>query len=551
LENIPLRYGNPNSSVDFLISIMNKFWWIIIVIILFLGVGRIVSPLFGWKYIPTHDGEYHIIRIVEFSRMLNEGYLIPRWAPTLNSGYGIPIFNFHYPFPNFIGSLLRNFFTHDAVYAFQSSMGVGYLLIVLSVFLWLLSIFGVIPALIGAIVACSVPYLLVDIYIRGSIGEIWAFVFFFIILNCIERQKNWLVSFCYGLLIISHNIMGMIFTPFLFFYAFVRNKQSLIWFLGGLGISAFFWIPALFEQKYVVGLNIVNFKEHFVHLYELFIPSWGSGFSGYDTIGNKMSLQIGIIPLMWIIVSTFFYKNIKEKSIRILYIGMISVFVIIVFCMTKLSIPIWELVKPMQFIQYPWRLLSFMIPICAFISAEVAQLVKRTWLLSVLACLSFLLILRYTPVLYEPRNEAYYMARNNFTDGTSSMGNSFSTIWTSWKDTRAKQEIVVEKGFVVSVSKWKYLEKSFSVRQFEDGLVSVNTIYFPGWTVFVDDIQIPLNIDKKGIIEFSVPRGVHKIDITFQDTIPRKVGNYLSIISLVSSSIVGIFIAFRNKHKVQ
>jgi hypothetical protein len=343
----------------------------------------------------------------------------------------------------------------------------------------------------------------------------------------------------------------MVFTPFLFLYALVRNRQSLIWFLGGLGVSAFFWIPALFEQSYVVGLNTVNYKDHFAHLYELLIPSWGSGFSGYDNVGNKMSFQLGISPIFWIILSAFFYRNIKQKSMKMLYMGMISVCIITIFCMTKSSIFVWEFVKPMQFIQHPWRLLSFMIPVSAFMSALVAQNIKRTWIVCILACTSLLLTYKYVPVLYEPRNEAYYMARRNFTDGTVSMGDSFSTIWTPWKETRANNEIAVEKGFVASVSKWKYLEKSFSVVQSEDGLVSVNTLYFPGWTVFVDDIQTSLNIGEKGIIEFSVPRGVHTINITFKDTLPRKVGNYLSIISLFALGFAGIFIAFRNKHKVQ
>src|SRR5689334_11593613 len=105
---------------------MNKR--LLIIFILFIsGVLYAAAPLFGKAYIPTHDGEYHIIRIVEFSRMLGAGYLFPRWAPDLNSGYGVPIFEYNYPLPNYVGSFVR-LFTKDAVYAFQASMGIGYLL---------------------------------------------------------------------------------------------------------------------------------------------------------------------------------------------------------------------------------------------------------------------------------------------------------------------------------------------------------------------------------------------------------------------------------------
>src|SRR5258706_5778974 len=101
-------------------------------IVFIFAILYAVIPLFGKSYIPTHDGEYHIIRIVEFARMLQAGYLFPRWAPNLNSGYGIPIFEYNYPFPNYIGSFLR-IFTHDAVYAFQMSMGLGYIVIAVGI----------------------------------------------------------------------------------------------------------------------------------------------------------------------------------------------------------------------------------------------------------------------------------------------------------------------------------------------------------------------------------------------------------------------------------
>ncbi|MEK7073761.1 MAG: hypothetical protein AAB960_00340, partial [Patescibacteria group bacterium] len=60
-------------------------------------------PLFGSRFIPTHDGEYHIIRFWQFFTGLASGQWFPRWAPDLNNGLGIPLFTFNYPFPSYIG----------------------------------------------------------------------------------------------------------------------------------------------------------------------------------------------------------------------------------------------------------------------------------------------------------------------------------------------------------------------------------------------------------------------------------------------------------------
>ncbi len=73
-----------------------------------LVVGLVSSlSLLNSGYIPTHDGEYHIIRFWQFYKMLSLGNWFPRWAPDLNSGYGIPLFNYVYPLPNYISAIFH------------------------------------------------------------------------------------------------------------------------------------------------------------------------------------------------------------------------------------------------------------------------------------------------------------------------------------------------------------------------------------------------------------------------------------------------------------
>lgn len=491
-----------------------------------------VLPLFGRNYIPTHDGEYHIIRIAEFSRMLGAGYIVPRWAPDLNSGYGIPIFNYHYPLPNYIGSFAR-VFTRDAVYAFQMSVGLGYIVLAAASYFWLLTLFGNVPAVTGAIVASFVPYIFVDMYVRGSIGEVWAAAFLLLCFYLLEKKKLFLFAFAYGFLILSHNIMAMLFTPFLAGYALIRDKKGAIWMLGGIGMSAFFWLPALMESQYVVGLNAVNFREHFVAVYELLVPSWGTQFSGTGSFGNKISFQIGLVPILAFIGALYSSRN------KIL-IYFVSFFAVCVLLMLPLSSPVWEFIKPLQLIQYPWRLLSFVVPVSGFSAALWASRLKRQWWGLLLAVFAVALSASYArPVLYEPRNEVYYMTRPNFTDGTSSMGNSFSTIWTGWKDTQPKDPVVVESGKLRKIHKMRYLNKTFDVVMVDTGRVTVNTLYFPGWTATVDGKNVPIDYQKDGIIHFSVPSGTHLIHVLFTDTPVRWAGNIISIVSVAVLTILG------------
>lgn len=519
-------------------------------IIFVFAIALAAFPLFGKSYIPTHDGEYHIIRIVEFAKMLQQGYLFPRWAPDLNSGYGVPIFQYFYPLPNYVGTFISSF-THDAVRSFQMAEGLGYILAGIALFGWLYMLFGFIPAIVGAVIGAYVPYWFVDIYVRGTIGEVWATAFLFCVLFFAEKKKYLMVGMCYGLLILSHNILAMIYTPLILGVLLLRNRKQLWGLLVGLGLSAYFWLPALFEQKFVAGLNTVNFREHFVRAYELIIPSWGTEFSGIGITGNTISFQIGVIPIIVLFVSLFFLFREKNNKTKLLVGYFLAVFAVAIAIMLPWSQKLWELVTPLQLMQYPWRLLSLGIPTVAVASAYWVSKMKKPLFGIVLMVLAILFSYSYSrPVQYAPRSETYYTSRPNFTDGTSSMGNSFSTIWTTWKETKAQEPFIVQNGTITSVQQSKYLDKRFQVVMTDPGSITVNTLYFPSWRAYIDAKEVPISYMEDGIMHIAVSAGTHIVEVKFTDTIPRIVGNCLSLLSLgwiIGWGIISLY-ACRNRH---
>src|SRR3989304_9456890 len=66
-----------------------------------------VLDLLNFGIPPTHDGEYHVIRFQQFYKVISEGSLYPRWAPDFNNGFGIPLFNYVYPLPNYVASIFH------------------------------------------------------------------------------------------------------------------------------------------------------------------------------------------------------------------------------------------------------------------------------------------------------------------------------------------------------------------------------------------------------------------------------------------------------------
>ena len=144
------------------------------------------------------------------------------------------------------------------------------------------------------------------------------------------------------------------------------------------------------------------------------------------------------------------------------------------------------------------------------------------------------------PVLYEPRNEKYYTSRSNFTDGTSSMGNSFSTIWSSWKDVRPVDQFSITNGIVSGRIENKYLKKTLSVDMIKSGVMQFNTLYFPGWRALVNGKYAEILYKNNGTIQLELPEGSHTVSIRYVETSLRFFADVLSIASLIGIALWGI-----------
>ena len=531
-----------NKKIATILGLSIVFVFGVLAILPFLGVG----------FLPTHDGEFHFIRFMEFFRMLSQGYVIPRWAPTINSGYGLPVFEFLYPFANYISALLH-VIGMEFVTSFKISSALGYITASLFSFLWLKKRFGVFPAVIGTIVSAYVPYWFVELYVRGAIGEVWAIAFLFMALWSIEAKKPLLFATAMTGIVLSHNILTIIVGPFILVYLLWRRDWKwVLYMLLGIGLASWFWLPAIFESKYMVGLNTVSFKDHFASIVELFIPSWGTNFSGVGYSANKMSFQIGIGPIMWMMLACILLviRRIKGRE-RTELLGLFGI-VVLALCMTlPQSIRIWEIVPVIQYIQHPWRYLVYLIPVTAYIGAVVGLTIKKKWFVVLLTLVSMGLSFGYTRgAVYEPRNDAYYASRTNFTDSTSSMGNSLSTIWTPWKETKSLTTAtdVVGNPIIVDGPNEKYLDRQYTVSLDSDTVIRFHILYFPGWTAYVDGELTSIDYQSQGTIDVGVPKGTHTVRLVMQETVIRMLADVISVGSLVIFGYLGI-LWYRRRHQ--
>ncbi|MDO8621163.1 MAG: 6-pyruvoyl-tetrahydropterin synthase-related protein [Candidatus Levybacteria bacterium] len=528
-----------------------KFFPILLVVIFSIIAG---FSLIHRGLPPTHDGEYHIIRFYEFDKALKDGNWYPRWAPDLNNGYGVPLFNYVYPLPNYIASF-SHIFGISFIDAFKLEMFFAFIIGGIFFYLWSKEFWGTLGGIVSSIFYSFSPYHFVDVYIRGSVGEVWALAFFPAFLWSItkffrERRNKYIAisSIFLALIIFSHNILALMFFAFSTSYIILliginKNRKYLILntfyiILIGLGLSSIFWIPAIFEKQYVIGLEIFNLNTNFPDLYQLIFPSWGSGFFGTN-MATEMSIQIGVANIFAVFISLYVgYMFFRKKKIeyRIIFFFIIS-FIILLFLMQKISYPIWANIPLVNYFQFPWRLLSLVILIASFLAGSIVFYWKSWVLTIIMIAFTFLLGIEYAkPAYYHYRDDSYYITRSNFIDGTNSPGNAFNTIFFNENLKKQTNKAFFLKGDGVITSK-KITSSfyNFNIETKYESEIGINTAYFPGWSVFVDSKKVKVNVTPNGLFSFKLNSGNHDVKIEFGSTSPRTIGTISSLVFILLS----------------
>jgi len=510
---------------------------IIVVLLSFLAGIALLHP--GLP--PTHDGEYHVVRFAEFNKTISDGNLYPRWAPDLNNGFGVPLFNYVYPLPNYVASLMHTFGI-SFIDSFKLEMFLSLIFGGVFFYLWSREFWGDLGGMVSAVSYTFSPYRFVDIYIRGSVGECLALAIFPALLWSLTlfiktKKKIFfpLSSLLFALLIFSHNILALMFFAFTFFYVIFliyksKNRKNLtVECLGiaalGLCLSSVFWFPALLEKKYVVGLEVFDFSSQFPLLYQLLIPSWGSNFAG-GGLSNEMSFQIGIANLIAVFFSLFMLFHKKDKNKRVILFFLIS-FATVFLLMLDVSIFIWKTVPLMNYFQFPWRFLSLEIVLASFLAGGVIYIAKFKKVLAImLILLAVLLGIGYAkPAYYLNRDDNYYTTRSNFIDGTNSPGNAFNIVGFNNNSKRQDQKLLFTKGsgtiFNANIKSSQYL---LSINANQKVTMLVNTSYFPEWNVYIDNKKTEVLKAESGLFSFNVLEGKHNVEVKLEDTIIRKLG---------------------------
>ena len=536
------------------------FWYILIIIFTIPAVWNLLRP----GFFPMQD-DLQAFRVQQMDKCFDDGQIPCRWVPDAGYGYGYPQFNYYPPFPYYVGAVIHRVGIQyiDVV---KILFVTGYIFSALTMFLLVNELLkNKWAGFVSAVLYTYIPYKAVEVYVRGALSEFWAQIFFplifWLIYKVVMTGKKSFILFLgvsIAMLATTHTLMTIIFVPVAVLWAIYWlstekwvNLSKVIWSgLLGFGLSAFYLLPVAFERQFVHIESMLSgyfdYRAHFVNLYKLFISrEWGYGSSGFPN--ELLNLSLGIVQwvvgLLTVGLAILNYKKSRKLSVLAFLIFISSL--LTVFMIHMKSSFIWVKLPFLWYMQFPWRFLAVSIFLLCLLSGFFTYFCKKyAYILGTILILASIVL-----------NISFFVPKDwlDITDSDKFSGVSWQKQMTisifdylpiyatlpPINEAPKILEIMDGKAEVLEYKKGSDFQYGI-IKVEENASVRLPLFDFPGMVVKVNGKRIEhYNNDCRGhdfcygLISFKLPEGEHKIKVELKDTPIRKIGNYISLISII------------------
>ncbi len=504
-----------------------------------------LKALFHPGLMYSHDSLWHVQRLQNMATEIGSQFPV-RWSPSLDHGYGIPLFNFTYPLPYYLGALM--------MFAGLGPIAPYNLLLFLSYFMGGLGILMLgrakpLYGLIAALLYLLSPYWFLDIFVRGALGEVMALgliPWVFLTLQGISRSGRlaWYAPIPLALLFLAHNFYGFLFAGLLVFFTATLYKHKRLVFtslLLSLGLAAFFVVPALAEQPQLLISQAASlgYKDHFLSLTDLIATTWGYLGSSPGHSSGEMSYQLGIAGIVVLVIALAFTRRLLIYLIPVVFSILLTL---------PLSTWLWTHLPLVASLQFPWRFVGVVIAIIPLIYLDLAQVIvkgKKETSFRIFSLLLIVLALWNTSTYKSPSK---WLTDSEFlTLHYEYMGQTT----TAYRSELVPKYAPVERfnpidPNLVAGTRLALREGSAQITEAVETPLSLRFSasadsasealwyrnYYPSWSATMDGNKITLTPSETGEILVSLAPGSHDYTIVLESTMIARLANLISILSL-------------------
>lgn len=531
---------------------------------LIVGVSvAIVLPAVFFGIPSNRDLTNHFRFALPFYDAVTSGDLYPGWLAESNSGYGDASFRFYPPALYYLMAAVR-VITGSWYAATVITFGLVFVGGAVGVYLWTRSLFGSRIATWSAIVFTLAPYHLNQFYQASMLAEFAAcsvlpFTLWFVERTCRRQSLTNIAGLAvtYALLILTHLPLTVLGSFALLVYALCRlradNWKRTIPALSsavvlGLLLSSFYWVTVIAEKNWIRGDRIqgessVDYRLNF--LFSTFSPdNLNVWWMNILTFSSALLFAPAII-LLW-----QRYREEVKGPLRVTLI-------LLAFCLvmaTQLTLPVWNLIKPLQETQFPWRWLGIVSIVGALLAGaslpawfQVARTKMRPLFLIAMAGMLVSLTFSLSHII----REAKFLSAPVFASTLKDIPGSESV--DQWLPVTAKDHVKEISGeFELSGRQFETVSRSpekrvFSVAAGTTGEARVRTYYYPHWRAFAGQQELAVRSADDGVLLVSVPAEATTITVEFVEPLRTRVSAIVSTVALLAA-VTLIFVGrWRNR----
>ena len=533
--------------------------WIVVV-----GLA-VMTPTLVWGIPSSRDLTNHFRFALPFYDSIRAGNFYPGWLAQSNAGYGDASFRFYPPALYYLLAFAR-MITGNWLAAALLTATLLFIMGGAGVYFWARLLGYGQHAMWAGILYIIAPYHLNQFFQSFMFAEfagaaILPFAFAFTEKVCRQGRRRDIAGLAvsYACLVLTHLPLAIIGSIALFVYALLRLDSTKRWTalsrMGasvalGLAASACYWTTLLFELGWIRADNIapdpsVDYRQNFV--LSTFSPD-------YLNVWWMNFLLLATVAMFWPALALL-WKSARPAADRDRFPGanaltaLGGVALLTIVMAIPLSRPIWNLVRPLQQTQFPWRWLSLTSIVCPVILAAAIPFWKRMAKgrkrpLVILAAGTA--ILAFTFSASHIIREAFWLTPNQFEQQLSKIpgSQSVSQWWPAWvHEPLQNMSSPVDAGDrQITMDSWEPERRIFHVGEGRATTARVRTFFYPLWVATAEGHSLAVADDKDGAVVISLPGKPATVTMEFRE--PARV-RYANALTLGAWILIGLLLVNR------
>ncbi len=523
-----------------------------------LIAGVVILPIafFGIPDSPDLAQHFKFAKIYYESLTTGDGF--PSWAGTENFGYGDVGIRFYPPLEYYFLAVARILVGnwYDATWlTFVFWMVSGCLGVYFWAKCWLSNKESALAACFYAVIPFHLNQLYVSYnnYSEFAAATVLTFCFAFLT-RIFQRGKHsdtLGLAVSYALLVLTHLPLAIIGSICLFVYALTLLRKNnflrplvkcLLALAAALSASAFYWVRMASEMNWINHVSD-RFSSGRLGFEDGFFPFYyhSANFGNLAWVIDLAAI-LTVLFLASAVVYFLYQKSCKsdDDPVKNIFQSVLPLGLFAFFMVTPLSRPIWEILTPLQKVQFPTRWMPI-VSMCGAVvaAASVHYLLKGNFLKNRIwsyGCLFFVLTVAFYnfinifhPTSFVPNPRARFDERLSELPENP----SFDCWWTVWAKADAfktKEKVLIESRSV-NITSWQAEERSFEVSEGNAASARIATFYYPLWQATVNGNPVEIEKDENGAILIPVGNEKSTVELHFQETLRVRMASILSLLT--------------------